>query len=330
MGKDKTIALRELSKFGNVQDLNEQAVALVNQQSSQWELAKSNYNALQEVKSNTYFFDPFKIVTQYNPERIRSSAAKTDAKSIAERPCFLCTKNLPKEQEGLLFNEKYLILTNPFPIFTRHLTISKLDHIPQQIENHVSDLLDLSRELYGFTVFYNGPECGASAPDHFHFQAGSRGWLPIEEEYKVLAKNPDFLFRTNNTKIFAGKNYLRRVLVLSSVDKNEVLRHFNRIYHILSKGRQKEPMLNILCFFENKMWNLIIFPRDKQRPSHFFETGEEQIVVGPAAVELGGILVLPREADFLKITKKEIQEIYEEVTINNRDFENLIRQLKNE
>ncbi|MGC9355923.1 MAG: DUF4922 domain-containing protein, partial [Mariniphaga sp.] len=172
MLKEKTIAPGELRKFGRAENLNEQAKTLVAQQKAAWEMASKNYAALKSVQTRTFDFGHFEIVVQFNPERIRSSAAKTDTKSIAERPCFLCLKNLPPEQKGIPFGEDYLILTNPFPIFQTHLTIPHLHHTSQQITGFFPDMLRLSRKLNGFTVFYNGPQTGASAPDHFHFQAG--------------------------------------------------------------------------------------------------------------------------------------------------------------
>lgn len=328
MLETKRISPKELSKFGSVENLNKQALALVEQQKSTWGLAGKNFEALTRIQTRDFNFGHFKITTQFNSERIRSSAAKTDAKSIAKRPCFLCLNNLPTEQKGLLFQNNYLILTNPFPIFPKHLTISNLKHIPQQIYPHFADLLALSQNLPGFTVFYNGPKCGASAPDHFHFQAGNTGYLPFENEFETLRKNQaQVLFQHNDSEIIAIENYLRRLIAIVSPSKKFITEKFETIYHLLQSGTDDEPMLNILCNFSGGKWQVIIFPREKQRPSHFYKDGEKQIVVGPAAVELGGILVLPREEDFKKITKKEVAEIYEEVTIGNVKFDKLIKSL---
>lgn len=329
MLKQKIISLQELKNFGSIRNLTEQAKSLVGQQKTTWEIARKNFEALDRIKTKTFDFGHFKIITQFNPERIRSSAAKTDAKTIAGRPCFLCVKNLPQEQKGILFRDKYLILANPFPVFKTHLTISNLKHTPQLIENYFGDLLDLSKVLSDFTVFYNGPQCGASAPDHFHFQAGIKGMLPIEEEFQILEKNhSEILFQKNNIKIIAVENYLRRFVAIVSEDKMEIEKQFKKIIRFLDIGKNDEPMFNVLCNFENGKWRIIIFPREKQRPSHFFRTDEKQIIVGPAAVELGGVLVLPRKEDFEKITKKEVIEIYEEVTINNKSFKKLKEQLQ--
>lgn len=328
MQQQKKISLEELKKFGSIKNINEQAFALVNQQRSVWDVAKKNYKALNRVESKVFDFGHFKIVAQFNPERIRSSAAKTDAKAIAARPCFLCLKNLPAEQKGIIFQNNYLILTNPFPIFNKHLTISRLNHTPQLIQPYIDDMLELSKELVDFTVFYNGPRCGASAPDHFHFQAGIKGLLPVESEFTNLENNhAEILFQKNNTKIIAVQNYLRPFIAIISDKKDEIIHQAKRIINFLDTGDYDEPMLNILCSYDNIQWLMIIFPRAKHRSTHYFRKDNKQIVAGPATSELGGILVLPREEDFRKITQTEIAEIYEEVTINNNDFENLKRKI---
>jgi hypothetical protein len=326
---EKIISPGELAHFGSVYNLNEQAKSLGLHQKATWETAGKNYEALNWVQTKMFDFGHFRIVTQFNSERIRSSAAKTDAKSISERPCFLCLQNLPPEQKGILFQEKYLVLINPFPIFPVHLTISKLEHSKQKISGHLSDLLELSKNLSDFTLFYNGPQCGASAPDHFHFQAVIKKSLPIEDEFNVLEKQfSEILFQSDKIKIIAVENYLRRFIVIDSNNKNEIREKFEIIFNNLESKNWEEPMLNILCNIQNGNWRLIIFPRGKQRPSHFYRTGESRLLVSPAAVEMGGVLVLPGQEDFLKITKNEIVEIFGEVTINDREFRNLITHLK--
>lgn len=325
----RIISLSELAKFGSVDTLNEQAKSLVKQQKRAWGLLGKNFEAFKYIQTKIFDFEHFRIITQFNPERIRSSAAKTDDKSISERPCFLCMENLPADQKGIRFQNEYLILVNPFPIFKKHLTVSKVSHSLQLIRPHFDTLLELSEALPDFTVFYNGPKCGASAPDHFHFQVGIKGLLPIESEFENLEKEfSELVFQNGNLKVIAVDMYLRRFIALISKDKKEIQLHFKKIYNLLKTDEFEEPMMNVLCNFEEGEWRVILFPREKQRPSHFFKTDEKQIIVSPAAVELGGVIVLPREEDFKKITKKEVSEIYEEVTIENKRFTNLIIDLK--
>lgn len=322
MVEQKIISSEELSNYGPVSNLNQQAVALVKQQRETWELARKNYEALSEVQTRSFDFGHFQIIAQHNPGRIRSSAAKVDAKSIAERPCFLCPQNLPEEQKTLMFQEKFMILVNPFPVFPVHLTIPLIEHKPQQILNFFPDMLRLARELHGFTVFYNGPQCGASAPDHFHFQAGNGGFLPIEKELESLEQNhTEVLMEKPGLKIIAAKNYLRKFLAVFSSGEEEITEAFRRIYFSFPGKIQNEPMMNILTFFEKGEWRVIVFPREKLRPSHFYETGEKQLVVSPAAVELGGIMVLPRKQDFETVSRTIITDVYKEVSFSDSDFE---------
>jgi hypothetical protein len=330
MLKQKIISTEELLFYGPIATLNEQAFALVKQQQENWELSRKNYAELSGVQTREFDFGHFKIIAQHNPGRIRSSAAKVDAQSIAKRPCFLCQQNLPKEQKALIFQDKFLILVNPFPVFPVHLTISNLKHTPQRILDFFTDMLELTQKLEGFTVFYNGPQCGASAPDHFHFQAGNRDFLPIENELEDLEKkHSEILVQKSGLKIIAVKNYLRRFVCIISADSNQIRDAFHRVCSSLPPKNGDEPMLNILCFFEKGEWRVIIFPREKLRPSHFYETSEKQVVVSPAAVELGGVMVLPRQKDFEAISNQIISEIYGEVTISFSGFEHLIKTVSN-
>ncbi len=329
MPDHKIITYKELELFGRIDNLNEQAKSLVAQQKKTWETAGRNYEALNQVQSGTFDFGHFKVITQFNPGRIRSSVAKTDAKSISERPCFLCIKNLPAEQKGINFNYKYFILTNPFPVFKVHLTIAKIEHTPQQITGHMTDMLELSRELTDFTLFYNGPQCGASAPDHFHFQAISKNSLPVENEFDILEKGfSEILIQTEELKVLAVDNYLRRFVALVSDNKNIIAEKIELILKSLEKGDGREPMLNIICSFYENSWRVIVMPREKHRSAHYFRTDENKILVSPAAIEMGGVLVLPEEEDFKNITGKEIEEIYGEVTINNERFQKLKSDIK--
>lgn len=331
MAEQKVITVEELSGYGSVANLNDQINALVKHQQNTWNLARKNYRILDGVQTKRFNFGHFKIVVQHNPERIRSSAAKTDAKSIAERPCFLCLENLPAVQKGIPFQNQYLILVNPFPIFPRHLTIPHLNHTPQRIKNFFPDMLKLSRELTGFTLFYNGSKCGASAPDHFHFQAGNKGFLPVEKEFELLEKQfADIIFRNSKTTVVAVGNYLRRFISLRSSDIEELAAIFNVVFKLLPAKGEPEPMLNILCNYHKNEWRVIIFPREKQRPSHYFETGEKQIVVGPASVELGGVLILPRQEDFRKVTKNTLKEIFSEVTLSEHIFKQWLKTMRGE
>src|SRR5690606_5973953 len=173
--QDKIISNSQINIFLSQEDYSNAARTLLELQKQDWPQCAEGYATLKDVRVKEFQFNGFKIKVQFNAGRITSSAAKVDAKSISERKCFLCTENLPAEQKGILYGEDYLILCNPFPIFNEHFTLTHIQHAPQSIKGSFNKLLSLSKNLSKYyTVFYNGPRCGASAPDHMHFQAGNK------------------------------------------------------------------------------------------------------------------------------------------------------------
>lgn len=300
---------------------------LLSEQLREWELAKTNFEALNHVKTKVFDFDDFIIKVQFNPARIQSSAAKIDQKSIKERKCFLCSSNLPSEQRGLAYNNNYTVLVNPFPIFDEHFTIPSDNHEDQLILDRFVDMLDQAKDFDDYILFYNGPKCGASAPDHIHFQAGNKGFLPIEKESK--SGNKEIVIDTKDLKIYALKNNLRNSILLVSDSKEKIANAFNFLYSILDiKDGEKEPMLNLLTWFEDNKWYSLIIPREKHRPSCFFEEGDKNILISPASVDMGGVLITPQEKDFEKITKQDIEHIFKEVCISENKLDEIISKLK--
>ncbi|MBW8323540.1 MAG: DUF4922 domain-containing protein, partial [Prolixibacteraceae bacterium] len=270
-----------------------------------WPLAAANYKGLKKVEERSFLFNGFEIRAQFNPERMRSSVAEVDKKSIAARKCFLCNENRPKEQDAIAFGEQFLILVNPFPIFKTHFTISCNSHIDQRFIPNVQSLLELARAMEGFTVFYNGPECGASAPDHLHFQAGESSFMPIATEFEKLKSTSRHLYSGAETNVWAFYDYLRKMISVETTSLDEGLRIVGIYYtHFQSMQPEKvEPMMNVLCTFTGGKWTIHLFPRKAHRPSHFYEEGEKQILISPGSVDFGGVFILPRREDFDKITK---------------------------
>jgi ATP adenylyltransferase/5',5'''-P-1,P-4-tetraphosphate phosphorylase II len=278
----------------------------LNEQLATWDLAKRNYDVLRQVACKIFHWELFDVKLQFNPDRIRSAVAKAEEKEIQKRPCFLCAENRPKEQKGIPFLEKYTILLNPFPIFPVHLTIVENRETPQLIKGRIQDMLDLSAELPDFTILYNGPKSGASIPNHFHFQAGNKGVLPIEKDVK-------------NGTIASAKNYLRKTFVIESADKDLIINQFDEIYnrlHLL-QPTEEEPMFNLIAWKEDEQWTLVVFPRKQHRPSQFYASGTEQIVISPGVVDMGGMLITVREEDFEKINPEIIEDIFSQITLND-------------
>ena len=294
-----------------------------------WELAGKNYSQLDKVLTRSIQFDGFEIIIQFNPERIRSSAAKLDAKSIEERPCFLCAENRPSGQRGIALEGGMTILINPFPIFRKHLTISSEKHIDQRIRNNFESMLVLAEALPDYLIFYNGPECGASAPDHFHFQSGNRGFMPIENDFRDGCFTK-MIYSGKGFRIWGWNRYLRTLLTLEGSDPAELSHIFRHIFDNLSliQPGKPEPMLNIVAYHECGMWIIHIFPRKVHRPSQFFTEGRRQILLSPAAVDLGGVLITPREEDFNKLSADDIADIFVQVCLEEDDLPGLIKGLK--
>jgi ATP adenylyltransferase/5',5'''-P-1,P-4-tetraphosphate phosphorylase II len=265
---------------------------LFDEQLTNWKLARENYRALEKVEIKTVIVDGCEYKVQFNPARIISSAAKVDEQSIRERKCFLCAENRPPEQKGISFNGRYTILVNPYPIFPRHLTIPALEHTPQRIASRFGDMMDLAQQLDDYTIFYNGPKCGASAPDHFHFQVGNKGFLPIEKNRNM-----------------------RNVICIESDNRTDLLDRFQQIYEDMKQQMEEddEPMMNIIVWYESAKWVVCIFPRKKHRPSCYSAEGEDNLLISPASVDLGGVWIIPREKDFRKITAENISRILDEV-----------------
>jgi hypothetical protein len=306
-------------------DFGTRAHQLLIEQREEWPMLRRDYASLPAVQARTLEFDNFVITLQYNPARLISSAAKVDAKSVRERKCFLCTPNLPRDQRGLDFERDYVILCNPFPIFPEHFTIPHKDHRPQQIAGNLDIMLQLAQQMSSrYTIFYNGPRCGASAPDHLHFQAGSKGFMPIDREYDRI-KRDHALIESRSFSVFTVENYLRRFISIESADPIVLNKVFAAIESAMQQlaGSDEEPLMNILARYENDAWKVIVFPRAKHRPNFYFAEGEEKILLSPAAVEMGGICAVPLQKDFKRLDREHVIQAFVEVTLPAQQFEKL-------
>ena len=309
-------------------DFSNKARELIGEQIVDWDLARKNYEGLKKVRVKTFDFGNYHIDIQFNPERIVSSAAKVDVRSIKARPCFLCQKNLPAQQRGLTIDHEYMVLVNPFPIFPEHLTIPNLLHTDQRISGNFGSMLDLAAQLQDFVIFYNGPKCGASAPDHLHFQAGIKGFLPIEDDF-LNEKCCQSIRKIGSVTVSHWLDYQRGIFTLNGKEKAALIDIFDQIYKQLQMmgPDEVEPMLNILASFEHGEWVIHIFPRTLHRPAQYFEAGEKQIILSPASVDMGGVLITPREEDFIKITADDVKDIFEQVCLDSQTVLAMINQL---
>ena len=291
-----------------------------------WETAKNNFDALKGVKVKTLKVGNATFNVQFNPGRIVSSAAKVDAKSLQERKCFLCEVNRPAVQEGLAW-EDYTVLINPFPIFPRHLTIPCNAHTDQLISGRIGDMMSIATLVPEYILFYNGPKCGASAPDHMHFQAGNKGFMTFDAD---LAKGETSLVKEiEGAKLEYVKGLGRVAMVITATQKEAGETLFNELFAALpQKEGETEPMLNILCWADGDKWVIAVFPRKQHRPSCYSAEGDANILISPASVDMGGVFITPLEKDFEKITAEDVQMILDEVCFSEADAEQLITTLK--
>ena len=298
------------------------------QQLRDWDLLQLNYQAIENVKTREFAIGAARFKVQFNPARITSSAAKVDDRSIKQRPCFLCSKNRPPEQKGLPWGNDYLILVNPYPIFPRHLTIPTPRHEPQRIATRIGDMMRLACDLNDFVIFYNGPLCGASAPDHAHFQAGCKDFMPFNND---LIRNGEIheVAACNSATLGIVTNLARTTFIIRTSDIDDGIVMFQRLYEALPVANGVcEPMLNILCQTENGKLRIDVFPRAKHRPSCYYAAGESNILISPASVDMGGVLITPLEKDFAKITATDIKKILDEVCIDQATATLIINRIK--
>lgn len=330
---NKILITPEITEAIDRNDYSTAVKYLFNQQYNSWKMNCSNYNMLRDVKVKSFRFGSYKIKVQFNPGRIISTSAKVDEKSIKERKCFLCVENLPAEQKGIVYDDEYIILVNPFPIFPEHFTLANLKHQPQRIADTFTFLLNFSKGLSKhYSVVYNGPKCGASAPDHLHFQAGTKGFMPMDDEFHLL-KNEfgDELFSDDNILITGVDDGLRKFITMESINYDLMINWFQKILDVLNSENPSEPesMMNIIAGYDEEFgWQIAIFIREKHRPTHYFREGENRILLSPASVDLAGCCITPDENSFYKINESIIREIFSEVFVDKQKFGKILSSLK--
>ena len=298
-----------------------------NRQLEMWEDARHRFRDLKHVEVHQ-LSDQLKV--QFNPARIVSTGAKIDKHTLGERPCFLCERNRPKEQMTKQIDDHFQLLVNPFPILPVHFTIPATKHQPQSIYRHYGEmhrLLSLHSELM---VFYNGPKCGASAPDHLHFQAGTSGVLPLQTNWQRLSRNlTDVISLNDEEKISVLRDFLvpAFVIISKSEDSDEEL--FHRLYRSMPmRGDESEPMMNIIAWRKGDEFVSVVIPREKHRPDAYFAEGEAQMMVSPGALDMAGLIITPREEDFSKINLDKATALLRECGISAEKMEAIVSNLK--
>ncbi|MCX5831391.1 MAG: DUF4922 domain-containing protein [Deltaproteobacteria bacterium] len=315
------------------------AEALLNRQQRDWPQLAAGYAALDMRRERWLTAGDLSVLLQCNPQRVVSTSANTDPAAIKRRPCFLCLANLPAGQQAILYHRHFFVLCNPFPIVSRHYTIAHREHLPQALHGVIPKLLQLARDFHpDYALLYNGPQSGASAPDHRHFQALPKASIPALNEVgqhitKVCEKNGVALYKQIDGARTAwqveGEN-AKDIAVLMRL----LLRAMRRLQAPLGDTLQKkvsplhaEPMLNLFCLYAAGRWRVMIFPRRQHRPSAYYKSGEEQILVSPGAVDMGGVLVLPREVDYNRLDAALLMNIFQEISLGEAIMDEIVAAL---
>ncbi len=317
----------------------------INAQLSQWPLARDNFRALRNVSIKKLTIGGLQTAIQFNPARIGSSAANTDPAHVKVRPCLLCPENRPKEQIALKYDgrrgKRYDILVNPYPIFNDHIVVALATHNEQSIWKRLVDLLDLSRSCPKFIFFYNGPKCGASAPDHHHFQVAGRGKLPLENDIDRLldslgsiiydpatTKELEWLTSENDAELFHYHKFTRGIFVLRGKTVKSVARLFYRLLDCAPvTDDDKEPRFNLFTYYKSGEYRCFMVFRTTHRSHHYFAEGDDHLTMSPGCVDMAGYFIVPIKEDYEKLTPELLEAVLDEVSVTKETEEQIKNRL---
>ena len=304
-----------------------QIAKFISDQLSVWPLAAANFRSLKSAATRELTIGGLHCMVQHNPERIRSTTAAGDAASIAARPCFLCPEHRPAEQSHIKFEgrkgRRYNIQVNPYPVFPSHLVIARDCHIPQSIWHHLPDMLDFVEQYPDFTVFYNGPRSGASAPDHLHFQAVPRHLMPLEEAIDAFLDNPGKpLAMVKDAGLWRYHGFTTGVYALKAPTSKSLTKLFYRLLECTGVEKtDPEPKFNLYAYHPEGEWRAFVVMRSNIRSHHYFSDGPDHLAISPGAIDMAGCFVAPVAEDFEKVTSAMLEEMVSEVSITTEQQE---------
>ena len=301
-----------------------------NRQLEKWDDARRRYDDLRNVKTRELAVGASSILVQWNPARIVSTGASIDKKVVAERPCFLCEQNRPKEQTKKSVDNHFDLLVNPYPILPVHFTIPSVRHEPQRIRETYGEIHKLLEEYPEMMVFYNGPKCGASAPDHAHFQAGTSGRLPLQLSWQRLSRNLTTIVTLNEGEdISLIEEYPSPALLIRSHSQYSDEQLFLRLYEALPmQDDDAEPMMNIVSWRRDDEYLSVVFPRGKHRPDCYYAQGNDQYIISPGALDMAGLIITPRQEDFERLAPEQALAILNEVSLSKEQMQQVIGRLQ--
>ncbi len=342
-------ARRQMNRIWNHRLSQEEVMNFFENQMLQWQEVDERFRQLEQIRTRTLQLDDIMLQVQYNPKRIKSTAAKVDKRSLKERPCFLCDNNRPEEQTSIPFGGDYQLLVNPFPILPHHLTLPTRRHTPQLLMPHLAEMNRALWALPDFLFFYNGGRCGASAPDHAHYQAGERGIVPLERDWKFYenklekiypttgaeeAELDELGYKSKNVGVYLLHDYACPAFIVMGCQQEGNFFLFRKLFDLLpvEKG-QSEPDVNLLAWrqsggvgdVDNTI--LVLFPRRKHRPDCYFAKDKKQMLISPGALDMGGLIITPLEEDFNNLTPKQAVSILKEVAFTEGEMQQIARKL---
>ena len=303
-----------------------------NRQVETWEDARKRYRELQGVKTRELQYEDQTLMLQFNPARMTSTGANIDKQALAKRPCFLCECNRPEEQFKKVIDERFELLVNPYPILPTHFTIPSIKHEPQRIKGNFGEMMKILTDYPDMMVFYNGPKCGASAPDHAHFQAGTTGMLPLQRSWQRLSRNLQPLLTIDEHEgIWQVSDYFCFALLVRAQSKEKSVQLFNRLYNVLPlHDGDSEPMMNIIAWRRSDEYLTIVIPRSKHRPDCYFAEGRQKCLVSPGALDMSGMIITPREEDYRKLTAEDTVAMLREVALADDEASKIRQRLENQ
>lgn len=317
--------------------MDNQIDKFVKDQLSVWPLAAENYRSLKKAGSKVLSIGGLPVTVQLNPCRRISSEASLDKESINRRPCFLCPENRPAEQTNMEFEgrkgRRYRVTLNPYPIFPSHLVISSFEHTPQSIWHRYQDLLDFVRENNEYLGFYNGPESGASAPDHMHFQACPQGLTPLQNRVDELLaagddKTLDYLTNVKEARLFHLNEYARGVFVLCGATAKSTAKLFYRLLDCAPvPDGSSEPKMNIIAWCHEGEYRTAVIFRERHRPHNYLSSGADHLAMSPGCADLAGVYVTTREEDFDKLDAGLLSQVVREVAASEETEKEIIWRL---
>lgn len=344
-------ARQAMLRSWNHEPNQEEVFAFFNKQMYLWEEAHRRFEELKEgIQARRLSLNDYELTVQFNPRRIVSTAAKLDKKNLKRRPCFLCDRNRPVEQIDFPVEGHYHLLVNPFPILPFHLTIPTRRHQPQLLSSLLGALNRMAWHLPDFLLFYNGGRCGASAPDHAHLQAGARGLVPLERDWKFFESRLEKIYpktssdesellekgyKSLSTGLYRLHGYACPAFVLLGGQADGDYYLFNKLLSVLpvEKG-QNEPDINLLAWRQSgrpadgdDSVVMVLFPRKKHRPDCYYADERSRLVISPGALDMGGLIITPRQEDFERLTPKQAASILREVSLSDSQVDQIAKKL---